>query len=143
MSLDQWRAMSDDELIDLAHTLTPGHTDDVAVARIRRARSAKREAESGAALVKATGRLVSTTSRLGRATWVLGGVTLLLVVVAAIPAYPLLRREDTGRRIRRECEAIMREAAAVAVEAGRGSLAQGLERDGVLNCLVESAKARP
>jgi hypothetical protein len=64
MSLEQWRAMSDDELIDLAHRLTPGTPDDVAVARILRARSAKREADSGTALVRATSRLVSTTGRL-------------------------------------------------------------------------------
>lgn len=94
MALDQWRAMTDDQLVDLAHGLTPGTPDDVAVGRILHVRVAQREAQGGAALVKATDRLVRITTRLGTATWVLGGMTLLLVVAAGVQAYPISR----GRR---------------------------------------------
>jgi hypothetical protein len=136
MALDQWRAMTDDQLLDLAHQLTPGTPDDVAVSRILHLRVAQREAQGGAALVKATDRLVRITGRLGTATWVLGGMTLLLVLAAGVQAYPIFKREDVGQRIRRECVAIMREAAAVAP---RGEVTDQEFNDAVFTCLVTSA----
>lgn len=51
----------------------------------------ERQAAAGDALVHATKGLVEATARLARATWALAGMTVLLVLAAAVQAYLMFK----------------------------------------------------
>ena len=138
MALEAWWSKTPKELVELRHSLSAGTPDAITVDRMLELHFARGATEGNEKLVMATDRLVNVTNRLGRATWVLGAMTLLLVIAACIQAYPIFRKEDAGLRIRRECEAIMREAAAYS-RSTDDSIDQSTYEGGVLSCLVESA----
>jgi len=132
MALEDWWKLNDKDLVKLRYDVTSTNPEAPTVDHIIRLRIAEREAKGSAALTRATDKLVN-------ATWVLGALTVLLVIAAGIQAYPIFKREeDVGQRIRRECEAIASQLAAVP----GGLDAVGTRREVVVQCLRDSARGR-
>jgi predicted GTPase len=77
--------------VEILRVLTYRRTKQQTEASAAVLHATEKQAAAGDALVHATKGLVEATGRLARATWALAGMTVLLVLAAAVQAYLMFK----------------------------------------------------